>query len=359
LIDEGKFPVLEQLAPAFTYCIILSAIRYLLQNFFMVPLAEWSMQIKSIPFVPVRDIDRVFPFKGAKVVYSTSDVDDFCKESGRQVADVKKYLTTRKRHHVNKKKIVKYVEAFWRFIFYSSFSYLGYRTLFVPEVAEWVQDTKNHWEGWPYHQITSIALFYYHIELGSYIHQLLWTESNHSDFWEMFAHHIITIALIVISFITNYWRVGVSILFLHDLSDVFLEGCKVLNYTSKPASRRWIKDYIVDPGFGLFTVVFFITRLVLFPRYILYSVFIEGYRVYGCEWGGCPIFIGLLSALQCLHIFWFYLIMRMVVKLFMGQMEGDVRSDDDVEEEKDEGHDEEPKNVCATKKTAKESKKAK
>lgn len=36
LIDEGKFPVLEQLAPAFTYCIILSVIRYMLQNFLMV-----------------------------------------------------------------------------------------------------------------------------------------------------------------------------------------------------------------------------------------------------------------------------------------------------------------------------------
>lgn len=36
LIDEGKFPVLEQLAPAFTYCIILSVIRFVLQNFLMV-----------------------------------------------------------------------------------------------------------------------------------------------------------------------------------------------------------------------------------------------------------------------------------------------------------------------------------
>lgn len=36
LIDEGKFPVLEQLAPAFTYCIILSIIRFLLQSYLMV-----------------------------------------------------------------------------------------------------------------------------------------------------------------------------------------------------------------------------------------------------------------------------------------------------------------------------------
>lgn len=252
---------------------------------------------------------------------------------------MKKYLTLRKKYHVNKKKIVKYVEAFWRCLFYSTFSYLGYRTLFTPDTAEWVADTKFHWEGWPYHQLPAIALFYYHIELGSYVHQLLWTEVNLSDFWEMFAHHIITIALIVTSFITNYWRVGTSILFLHDLSDVFLEGCKVLNYTSKPPSRRWIKDYIVDPGFGLFTVVFFVTRLVLYPRYILYSVIVEGYKVYGCEWGGCPLFIGLLVALQGLHIFWFYLIMRMVVKLFMGQMDGDVRSDsEDDDEDKEDDH---------------------
>eukprot|EP01033_Poteriospumella_lacustris_P020428 gene20428-14964_t len=101
LIDEGKFPVLEQLAPAFTYCIILSIIRYLLQNFLMVPLAEWSMQIKSVPFVPIKEVDKSLPFKGAK----TADVENVCKKTGRQTADVKKYLTLRKKYHVNKKKI--------------------------------------------------------------------------------------------------------------------------------------------------------------------------------------------------------------------------------------------------------------
>lgn len=252
------------------------------------------------------------------------------------MAEVEKYLRARKKYRIVKKKIVKYVEAFWRFIFYSTFCYLGARAIFFPEIAPWVQDTNNHWEGWPYHQISGAALFYYHIELGSYIHQLLWTEVNHSDFLEMTLHHIITIALIVISFITNFWRVGTSILLLHDLSDVVLEGCKVFNYSSKPAGRKWIKDYIVDPGFGVFAVVFFVTRLVLFPRYILYSVIIDGYKVYGCEWGGCPVFIGLLVSLQCLHIFWFYLIMRMVVRLFTVGIEGDVRSDDEEEEDEDE-----------------------
>lgn len=260
-------------------------------------------------------------------------METFCRESGRQVPDVISYLSARKINITNTKKIVKYVEAFWRFIFYTTFSILGYRVLFTPTTAEWVQDTTNHWQGWPYHVMPAAALFYYHIELGCYIHQLVWTEVNHSDFWEMFAHHLITIALLVTSFITNYWRVGVSILWLHDLSDVVLEGCKVLNYTSKPPGRQWLKDYIVDPLFGVFTITFFVTRLVLYPRYILYSVIIEGYRVFGCEWGGCYVFIGLLVALQCLHIFWFSLIVKMLYILMTTGFEGDIRSDDEDEDE--------------------------
>ncbi|RYH25823.1 hypothetical protein EON65_15240 [archaeon] len=51
-----------------------------------------------------------------------------------------------------------------------------------------------------------------------------------------------------------------------------------------------------------------------FSRYILYSVFVEGYSAFGCEWEGCYFFAGLLSMLQCLHIFWFYLIARMIYR---------------------------------------------
>jgi hypothetical protein len=228
------------------------------------------------------------------------------------------------------------VVAFFRCAFYSTFCILGYKTLFDPDTAEWVVDTDNHWNGWPYHQISKAALFYYHIELGSYIHQLIFSEVHHSDFLEMTAHHIITILLIVTSYITNFWRVGTSILLLHDMADVILEGAKVLNYTSRAPGRKWIKDYLVDPGFGLFTVTFFITRLYLYPRYIICSVLGHGYALYGCEWGGCYVFVGLLLSLQGLHIFWFYLIMRMVYRLCTIGIEGDVRSEDD------EGDDEKP-----------------
>lgn len=43
------------------------------------------------------------------------------------------------------------------------------------------------------------------------------------------------------------------------------------------------------------------------------------------------MFIGLLVALQCLHIFWFYLILKMIFRLMSGNMSKDERSDDEEE----------------------------
>ena len=82
------------------------------------------------------------------------------------------------------------------------------------------------------------VLQYYQIELGCYIHQLLWTEASRSDALEMVLHHLITICLLVLSYLTNFTRVGASILFIHDLADIFLETAKVLNYTSQAPGHQ-------------------------------------------------------------------------------------------------------------------------
>lgn len=233
------------------------------------------------------------------------------------------------------------MEALWRGLFYTAFSILGYMALFNPEPAVWILDSKNHWNNWPNHPISQSILFYYQIELGCYIHQLLWTEVNRSDSLEMIIHHIVTISLIVISYITNYVRVGSSILLLHDISDIFLEIAKLFNYIAQPKSNNWMRDYIVDPLFITFAITFFITRLVIYPFFILRSVFIEGYEAFGCGWGGCYAFVILLSILQILHIFWFYLIARMILMFLSKSIESDIRSDEEEieDEEEDEKND--------------------
>ena len=107
--------------------------------------------------------------------------------------------------------MAKFSEALWRGLFYSCFCILGIVTLSSTD-ATWISDTTEHWNNWPHHPISSLMHHYYQIELGCYLHQLYWTEIVRSDWLEMTIHHIITITLIVASYLTNFTRIGCSIL---------------------------------------------------------------------------------------------------------------------------------------------------
>eukprot|EP01034_Spumella_vulgaris_P021667 gene21667-27708_t len=220
-------------------------------------------------------------------------------------------------------------EAAWRAIFYTGFVILGYFVLFTPETAVWIIDTKNHFNNWPHHPITPLIDLYYTLGLGCYLHQLMWTEVSRSDAAEMILHHLITILLIVASYLTNYTRIGASILLVHDVADVFLEVGKCFNYMSRVKEyKRWATT-ITDSFFACFAISFFVSRLVLYPRFLLFSFLFEGPAVFGGIWPGYWYFAILLSSLQCLHIFWFYLICRMIYRLVTTGIEKDERSDDE------------------------------
>jgi hypothetical protein len=230
-------------------------------------------------------------------------------------------------------KVSKFSEAAWRMIFYTYFCYVGYIALFTPETAIWIKDTRHHWIGWPFHPMSNLLEFYYQVELGSYIHQLLWTEVSRSDSLQMILHHLTTILLMVISYLTNFTRVGASILLLHDAADVFLEVAKIFHYIDIGGRNKivcTVSKFMCDGLFVVFAVTFFVTRLIIYPRYILYSVFIESQAEFGTDWLGYKVFCVLLSILQLLHIFWFYLIAKMIVGLLINKgVEKDVRSDEE------------------------------
>jgi hypothetical protein len=230
---------------------------------------------------------------------------------------------------VNQRKVVKFGEAMWRAVFYTAFVVMGYIVLCVPEYAVWLHKTSNHWENWPHHPITRLMNLYYQLELGCYLHQLHWTEVSRSDAAEMILHHLITIVLILASYLTNFTRIGTSILLTHDFADIFLEIGKCFNYISKvPESKAWASP-TTDAFFACFAVSFFVTRLVIYPRYMVYSLVYEAPQMMGM-WSGYWLFAVMLCGLQCLHVFWFCLIARMIYRLtIVGEVEKDVRSDDE------------------------------
>ena len=60
---------------------------------------------------------------------------------------------------------------------------------------------------------------------------------------------------------------------LHNVSDVFLHGAKLVNYLKK--------DSLADIGFGLFVITFFITRLLYYPLLIFNSLVPEAMYMTG------------------------------------------------------------------------------
>ena len=295
-----------------------------------------ALELEKCNFRPKQGAVKAFcaQHRGASTSSSESSSNSGGAVNYSDEEEVSSYVWDRRHDFVNNRKVVKFVEAVWRFIFYLVFEIVGYFTLVSPTVAPWLGDTTQHWEHWPLHDLTGPIRFYYQVELGSYIHQFLWTEVERSDAVEMMVHHLTTIALISLSYLTNFTRVGTSILFLHDSADIFLESAKIFNYISKADGRVWAK-HMTDVVFATFAIIFFITRIIVYPRFILSSVLYEA-PVYlgGSDWIGFYVFAGLLIVLQVLHIFWFYLIARMIYKLITTGIEKDERSDDEEEEPK-------------------------
>lgn len=138
------------------------------------------------------------------------------------------------------------------------------------------------------------------------------------DFWQMFVHHIATIILMSFSWVTNLHRVGSLVLIVHDCADIFLEAAKMAKYSGY--------QKVCDVIFAIFTVLWIITRLGVYPFWIIYSTSIEAPKIVPM-FPAYYIFNGLLILLLILHIFWTYLILKIAYNsLNAGQMEGDIRS---------------------------------
>ena len=83
------------------------------------------------------------------------------------------------------------------------------------------------------------------------------------DFWEMFIHHLATLALLTLSWSNHMHRMGSLVLIVHDFADHWLEMAKLLRYAG------WAKS--CDACFGIFTLVWAFSRLGLFPSWVCYS----------------------------------------------------------------------------------------
>ena len=265
-------------------------------------------------------------------------------------------------------KMEKFLDASWRFFIYTTsmvslYSYslfhlflilslsLSTHTqtvgIYVVHDKPWKWETGKMWEDYPMQENGKELILYSMFGLGLYIHQLLFqftdVQRGHSDFWPMLIHHLSTIILIGGAYLGNFVRVICLIMSLHDISDVFLEGAKVLNYGStahaEDIKERGLKleehpslcEFLSNVMFGLFASSFFLMRLVYFPAVVLQATMAVKDHV--GAYSGADILNGCLVVLQILHVYWFYLISIVAFKIFKGGSATDIREEEEGEGE--------------------------
>ncbi|XP_071380696.1 ceramide synthase 5 isoform X2 [Centroberyx affinis] len=201
-------------------------------------------------------------------------LDGLSKQLDWEVRKVQRWF----RHRRNQDKPsthTKFCESMWRFTFYLCIFTYGIQFLWQ---SPWMWDTRHCWYSYPYQLLTPGLYHYYVTELAF------------------------------------YWSLMFS-----QFTDIKRKAAKLANY----AKYQRLCDFL----FIVFSVVFFITRLVIFPIWILNTTLFESWAIIG-PYPSWWLFNSLLLILQVLHIIWSYLIARIALKAMLrGKVCNDVRSD--------------------------------
>lgn len=126
-------------------------------------------------------------------------------------------------------------------------------------------------------------------------------EAKRNDFWQMFAHHLVTLLLFILSIISYYHRLGCMINLLHDTADIILQAGKCARYAKN--------DKLTDKIFVVFITVWIVTRLGMLPRIIYFTLndkIGESSIYYSCN--------ALLIILLSMHIRWTIVIIQIALK---------------------------------------------
>lgn len=164
--------------------------------------------------------------------------------------------------------------------------------------------------------VIQIAIWFY----TAYSHRFL--EAKHKDYLMMFVHHFITSLLCYMSLVWNFTSVGLVVLFIHDISDIPIDLAKMANYMGWDSSSGL---FIVEYTFVTSLISWAYFRLYLFPMNVLYVLFfimtIGDADTDTCldefRWQ-CNTMRYALLVLLIMHIFWFGLMSRILVKIVTG-----------------------------------------
>lgn len=332
--DGAYYPKISHLALAIPIALFLSLFRrYVIEGQIARRIGKAYGLKNVIRPKPVQHPELLAVYRKSRRGVPADKMKELCKATGMTERQVERWWKDM-RQQGKPGTLAKFEEAFWRAFFYIVSFAFGAA---VVTTSPFFWDTDLLWIKNPMHHVPNQFFWYYTVELGMYISLVVtqFSDVRRKDFAEMFIHHVVTIALIVMSWWANMVRIGTMVLFYHDMADIFLEVAKLFNYIKK--------NDISFSIFTVFAVVFIISRLVCYPWHVVAGTFTIAPSFMLPGFVASNVFRALLCMLIILHLLWAKTIASMVIDLVRGTLKGDQRSDDEEEEEDDDDTNDKPK----------------
>jgi len=118
----------------------------------------------------------------------------------------------------------RFMEQFYTAIYFFFFGPLGLYVMSRSPV--WYFNTTGMFEGFPHRTHEAVFKAYYLLQASYWAQQavvlLLMLEKPRKDFKELVLHHIVTLALIWLSYRFHFTYMGMAVYVTHDISDFFL-----------------------------------------------------------------------------------------------------------------------------------------
>ncbi|KAH8119919.1 longevity assurance proteins LAG1/LAC1 [Phellopilus nigrolimitatus] len=239
-------------------------------------------------------------------------------------------------------KLDRFGEQAYSMLYYGVMGFWG--AYIMSSLPTWWYRTEFYWIGYPHWDMNPVLKRYYLMHFSYWIQQLivlaLKIEKPRKDFQELVAHHIVTLWLIGWSYGINLTLIGNAIFVSMDIPDTFLAFSKLCNYLQLERTKM--------VSFAVFIVVWtyfrhWLNLVILYSVWTEYDLIPDAARffhpsdgVWLVWWMKYQVFVPILL-LQFLNLFWYFLILRILVRALSGDGATDVRSDDedDGEVEKD------------------------